>query len=465
MTRPFRFHPLGWLAAGAVVGIIVLTGAIFGAENWRLTLRIRAYVGYADPCVEQFKHLVKEKFGVDLTIDLTVAETPQDLYEAAKNKRADLISPSNNLFKSKVWPFLNENLVLPLPIDQIPNYQYVLPIFQYSQFVTENDQVYGTPLAAGPYGLAYNEDLVEEEPTSWNVLWDERYQGKYSISADYPECNIYVTALALGANYDLLYDPATLLNSIPLHQLRSKLNALAKNAFSFWKGTANVEEMDELALITTWGYEVQQANQKGLHWKLANPKEGVIAWLDHWAITSAVEKDSLKYKVCLEWLNFSLSPDVQGKVVSEWGNTPVVGNLMDHYTDKEIEIFKIGNQDFWKKVSLWGIIDPLSLHTAEALWNYAMSQKQTPVSKFVSQKDARSIVEEESVNRLARGKQLAEEQRQLRGLGDRRTGYETVIFPQSLYYQLTLYSISSGMTRNEIVLKAVEEYLANHPQK
>ena len=65
------------------------------------------------------------------------------------------------------------------------------------------------------------------------------------VSKDYPDANIYTSALILGSTYGDLYDIKKLRSSAGNEDaIQEKLNALAKNAYSLWAGTANPDEFD-----------------------------------------------------------------------------------------------------------------------------------------------------------------------------------------------------------------------------
>ena len=85
---------------------------------------------------------------------------------------------------------------------------------------------YGLPYNCGPYGLAYNTAVVKEAPKSWNVFWDKRYAGKYTINNNFHKVNIWITALALGYKYEDLFN----IDRLDRKKIQPKLNELVKGA-------------------------------------------------------------------------------------------------------------------------------------------------------------------------------------------------------------------------------------------
>jgi len=227
----------------------------------------------------------------------------------------------------------------------------------------------------GPYGLAYNSEKVNKAD-SWSVLWEKDSSKLYTISKDYPDCNIYVTSLVLGAGYDDIYKMNKLLKKVSNSDLKEKITQLASNAGSLWEGTANPDEFGKLKYAATWGYAVAKANSKGMKWKMAKPKEGTTMWVDHWVITYAVNNDALKKKICEEWINYCLGNELQIGVIRNWGVSPVVTNINNLITQEEINTFNVADNEYWKSLSLWEHQDKRTKNFYKNIWNDALKQNK-----------------------------------------------------------------------------------------
>jgi len=357
--------------------MIFITCVLFPALTFAktVTLNIHCWEGYTKPYEEGFVRYIKEKENVYVVLNITNVSDPDEFWQVARSQQADLISPAHNIPKSNKWPFIQNKMAAPVDLAHVPNYKYLLPFLKKSKFVTEGGAVYGVPYTMGPYGLAYNADFVKE-PTSWDVLWEPSAKKKYTISKDYSDANIYVTALTLGASYADLYDSNTLVKKVEKKSLQSKLSYLAENAYSLWEGTADPREFNELHYAATWGYAVASANKRGLNWKMARPKEGTTMWVDHWVMTRGVLADPLKKKIAELWMNYCLSVDLQVGVIRNWGVSPVVTNLGDAITPLERETFAVGDLAYWQNLSLWDHQDIRTVNTNALLWEHAVQKRK-----------------------------------------------------------------------------------------
>jgi spermidine/putrescine transport system substrate-binding protein len=335
-------------------------------------IRITCWAGYAEPFAEDFKALVKEKFKTDVELQIYNPTDQDEFYMAAKNGTADLISPPADLAKTPRFYMFNEGslYLAELDLKNVPNFENMLAFFKADESVMHNGKRYGLPYNCGPYGLAYNTDVVKDAVDSWNVLWDERYAGKYTINNNFPKCNLWVTALSLGYSYDQIFD----INQLDREKVQQKLDLLAKNAKSLWDGSANPDEFPELALATDWGFAAAAANKKGGRWLIASPKEGGTAWIDLWCITRAAT--GMKKRLCEEWINFQLSPKVQAEVVRSQGVSPVVNNAAPLLTAEEVKMFHVGDNDYFKTVAIWRVMSEETEKAFGEMWEAAKKHRQ-----------------------------------------------------------------------------------------
>ena len=85
----------------------------------------------------------------------------------------DVIIPSDYM----IARMIEENMLLELNFDNIPNYQYIDDNFKNTVYDPENK--YSVPYAWGTVGIVYNTKFVDEaDLTGWELLWNEKYEDK-----------------------------------------------------------------------------------------------------------------------------------------------------------------------------------------------------------------------------------------------------------------------------------------------
>ena len=351
------------------IGLFTIGPRSYAADH---TLRITCWAGYAKPLVAQFKQLVKDDMNLDVEVAIYNPTDQDEFFMAAKNGTADLISPPADLAKTPRFYCFGDNNPYLTAIDlaNVPNFKHMLPFFKDDKSLIHQVKRYGLPYNCGPYGLAYNTEVVKEAPRSWNILWDPSYAGQYTLNNNFHKCNIWITALSLGYGYQDIFD----IGRLDRGKIQKKLNVLAANAKSFWDGSANPDEFPRLALATTWGFAAQQANLKGGKWLIAAPKEGGTAWIDYWCITSAAT--GMTKKLCEKWIDFQLSPGSQAAVVKSQGVSPVVDNVASLVTDEERKLFHVGDNEYFKTVAIWQVMSEKTEKAFGEMWEAAKATRK-----------------------------------------------------------------------------------------
>lgn len=348
-------------------------GAPAGAGQ--MTLRMLIWEGYAPETLQQeFIEEVKNKHGIDLTFDVAFCTGNDDFFPALRDDKADIISPSHNVPKDKRFKLIKLKLVLPLDLGLIPNYTNLLPALLKADYCTQDGKVYAVPHVRGPYGLAYNTNIVKQEPDTWNVLWDPAYKGQYAIGGkDQYEHNVSATALALGIPAGKIYDYKT----INTPEMQDKLAQLAMNAKSMWEGVDDAKTLKGLALAAVWGFSFPELKQMGETWRIAEPKEGTTGWVDNFMLSSSLAGQPEKSKIAHEWLNFVLSDAYQVYDIRGLACAPVTTTVNAKLTPEEISQFHLDDPShFGKNRILWQVLDKKDRNGLKRLWDNALKQRK-----------------------------------------------------------------------------------------
>lgn len=130
-----------------------------------------------------------------IKINYTNYATNEELYAKLKGGGAsyDVIIPSDYMISKMI----DENLIQPLNMDNIPNFKYIMENFRNQAYDPEN--AYSVPYTWGTIGIIYNKELVDIQPedVDWNLLWNEDYADQI-LMFDNPRDAFAIGELMLG---------------------------------------------------------------------------------------------------------------------------------------------------------------------------------------------------------------------------------------------------------------------------
>lgn len=337
-------------------------------------LRLLVWEGYApEEQRQKFQRYIKQKYDVDLELSVSYIEETEDCYRALRLKTADILSPAHNRINDSRFRMFDLGLVLPLELENIPNYANLAEQFQQLDHLTHQGRAYGAPFAWGPYGLIYNEDLVDAPPASWNALWESRYNNRFTI-ADLGEHNIYITALALGYSEDDLKSFDALNNA----DFKNKLGQLVRNNHNLWQGVDTAEDLQGMALATSWGFSLPELKALGKNWKWAPLQEKSPGWIDNYIISHSLKDEPIRKRIAEEWINFALSAEFQADVlVKGLSARPVNADTRGLLNEEQIENAGLANtHSVTESFILMPELDRRTRNGFDLLWDKALKEKQ-----------------------------------------------------------------------------------------
>ena len=298
------------LALGLAAPAILSSTRAFAAKE----LRVMAWQGYADDdWVKEFQ----DQTGA--TANVVFIGTDDEIWakmKGSEGKDFDVFAVNT----AQLQRYIDAGLTTPLDLAKIPNQKSVLPRFQDLSKVKgtmRDGKVHSVPFCFDSIGIIYDKDKVNPAPDSFETFWDPKYKGKI-LAYDNGEHNFSFTALTLG-----IEDPFHL-NADQMAKIKDKLVALKGNVLSFYTTPDEALQLyksNDVALIwANYGQQqVKAMKDAGANIGYVNPKEGALAWLDTWAMTSGVQDQDL----AAAWINFLLQKKI-GEQLSQrtgFGNT------------------------------------------------------------------------------------------------------------------------------------------------
>ena len=165
----------------ALVLVLVIIGGLgFGISTARqeeITLNVYNWGQYIADGSDDSMEIVKafeEKYP-HIKVNYSTYDSNEIMYSKLANGgiTVDLIIPSDYM----VARLIQEDMLLEIDYDNIPNYQYIDESFKGTAYDPENR--YSVPYTWGTVGILYNTKYVDEaDVTGWEVLWNEKYAGK-----------------------------------------------------------------------------------------------------------------------------------------------------------------------------------------------------------------------------------------------------------------------------------------------
>ena len=167
------------VAAGfaAVVILVALGFGIFGTRQEQITLNVYNWGQYiADGSDDSMEVIAEfEKRYPHIKVNYSTYDSNEIMYSKLSNGgiTVDVIIPSDYM----IARLIEEDMLLPLDFDNIPNYSYIDESFKNTAYDPEN--VYSVPYTWGTVGILYNTKHVDEaDVTGWELLWNEKYKDK-----------------------------------------------------------------------------------------------------------------------------------------------------------------------------------------------------------------------------------------------------------------------------------------------
>jgi putative spermidine/putrescine transport system substrate-binding protein len=258
-------------------------------------------------------------------VSVKVAATSDEMVALMNEGGFDLVTASGDASNR----LISGGRVQEINIDLIPSWSKVDERLQEAPWHTVDGKHYGVPYQWGPNVLMYNTEVFAEEPTSWNVVFEqqelpdgESNQGRVQ-AYDGP---IYVADAALYLmhnNPDLgITDPYALTRdqfNAALDLLRQQRQIVGR----YWHDA--FIQMDDfknegVVASSSWPFQVNLLQLEDQPIASTIPVEGATGWAD----STMMHIDAAHPNCAYMWLEHSLNPKLQGDLAAWFGSVPAV---------------------------------------------------------------------------------------------------------------------------------------------
>lgn len=230
-----------------------------------------------------------------VTLNYTNFESNENMYsKLAGGVSYDVIVPSDYMIER----LIDEDMLLEIDWNNVPNRSLIAE--EYQNLFFDPEQKYSLCYNVGTTALIYNTKLVEEEPTSWSVLWDEQYKGKVLMFNNSRDAFAIAQAL-LGQDFNSTNESDWNEAAELLAQQRDNVNPVYVMDEVF-----NLMESGEYAFATYYAGDYVLMNENNPDLAYAFPEEGVNIFYDAFCIPTCAQNK----RGAEAFINFMQEPQV-----------------------------------------------------------------------------------------------------------------------------------------------------------
>lgn len=230
-----------------------------------------------------------------IRVNYTTYESNEAMYAKIKSGSVgyDIIIPSDYM----IHRMKSEGLLKELDYSKITNYHYIDERYKGAYF--DDEDKYTVPYSVGMVGLIYNTKVVSETPTSWDIMWDERYKNQI-LTFNNSRDAFAIAQFSLGIDVNTTersdWDKAAekLMKQNPLLQGR-----VMDEVF-------NKMEAGNAAIAPYYAGDFLTMQEANPDLAFVYPEEGTNIFIDSVCVPSLTQN----YEAALMFINFLLEPEV-----------------------------------------------------------------------------------------------------------------------------------------------------------
>src|SRR5688572_22980159 len=271
---------------------------------------------------------------------------------------------------------IRDGTVQPVAIERIPGYATVDERLQKGAWHYVDGKHHGVPYQWGPNVLLYNTEVFKAAPTSWSVVFEPQKlpdgkANKGRVQAYEGPIYIADAALYLKARKPELgiQDPYEL-NEAQYGAVLAALRTQRPLIQRYWRdANVQVRDFQNEGVVASGSWPNQANTLLANKEKVATtvPAEGVTGWADTTMLATGARHPNCAYK----WLEWSISPKVQGDVAAWFGSNPVVPKACEGNALLGPEGCKTNGIENFDKIAFWRTPEAKCAANAEGCVPYA----------------------------------------------------------------------------------------------
>lgn len=158
--------------------------------------------------IKEFEIWYEQTYGKKVRVNYTTFSSNEDMYSKLSSGAVsyDVVIPSDYM----IARMADEDMLLPLNYDNIPNYQYIDDDFKNLYYDPQGQ--YTVPYAYGIIGIIYNANVVDPaDANDWDLMWNEKYSNnilQFNNSRDAYGTAMYKLGLDVNSTDKAVWDEA-----------------------------------------------------------------------------------------------------------------------------------------------------------------------------------------------------------------------------------------------------------------
>jgi spermidine/putrescine transport system substrate-binding protein/spermidine/putrescine transport system permease protein len=278
--------------------IILISTILYGCDRYDASaypngkLYVYNWGEYID---DEVITMFEEETGIKVIYDMF--ETNEIMFAklAQDTSAYDVVCPSDYMIQK----LIENDMIQELDFNNIPNSVNIGKEYFESSEDFDPGNKYSVPYCWGTVGILYNKTMVDDVVDSWDILWDEKYNGQILMQDSVRDA--FMVALIKNGFSLNSTDPAEiriatddliaqkpLVQAYVVDQVRDKMIG------------------GEAALGVIYSGEAIYTFRENPDLDYVVPKEGTNVWIDSWVVT----KGSKNKENAEKWIDFMCRPDI-----------------------------------------------------------------------------------------------------------------------------------------------------------
>ena len=275
------------------------------------------YTGWTDWGIPKFEDQL------DTSVSHAAYSNPSEWYTQleAGNDEIDSVSATSGWVDRS----MNNDYLHALPVDQMDGWDALndLARADAEEYYQEDGDIYAIPETQVAHCMTYSTEYFDEDPGSWEILWDSDLEGRVSMQ-DWSEVACRAAALYTGQDPN---DPDD------FKEIEEALIQQKDLNNTYWEDHSSVVSMFDneeiVAALWTDGRTFGTRFDRDIPVNMSNPEEGFTYTYD----TFAIPKGAPNPRAAVAWTDWGSKPKNAAQKAPQMGYVPPISNLDELLSD------------------------------------------------------------------------------------------------------------------------------------